>query len=298
MVFSSLQSRRVGCALLLIAATVCNGAVAAIQQDVIYGHKDGMALVYDVFEPASANGAGIVYMVSGGWYSIWQPPERRLSSFQGLLDAGFTVFAVHHGSAPRYKVPDAVSDVRGALRHIKARADEYGVDSNRLGVWGGSAGGHLALMLGLDPEGLPAAPPAEGRGRMLGPHYLNAEGAADVAAVVAYFPPVDLRSLAGPNDRFPALNFPEEDASAVSPILFVSADDPPVLLIHGDADELVAIRNSEVMSAALAEATVPHEFVVIDGGDHGFRGPGQRAEAYRAMLSWFKDNLLVEEKTQ
>lgn len=297
MVFGSLQPRRFCYALLLMTSAVCNSVIADVQQDVIYGHKDGMALVYDVFEPASTNGAGIVYMVSGGWYSIWQPPVRRLSSFQGLLDAGFTVFAVHHGSAPRFKVPDAVSDVRAALRHIVANADEYGVDPNRLGVWGGSAGGHLALMLGLDAEGLPAMPPAEGRGRMLGPYYLNAEGAADIAAVVAYFPPVDLRPLAGPNDRFPALNFPEEDAPAVSPILFVSSDDPPVLLIHGDADELVAIRNSEVMTAALAEAGVIHEFVVIEGGDHGFRGPGQRAEAYQAMLNWFKDELLVEEKS-
>ncbi len=291
----SRRLRRVLSAGLLAALCFSGVAQGQIHRDVIYGHKDGMALVYDVFKPEVANGAGVVYMVSGGWFSVWQPAEQRLTAFQGLLEAGFTVFAVTHGSAPRFKVPDAVSDVRAALRHIQSNAAEYGVAPDRLGVWGGSAGGHLSLMLGLDAENLPAAPPAQGRGRMLGPHYLAATGTAPVAAVVAYYPPVDLRPLAGPSERFPALNFPVEQATAISPILFVSSEDPPVLLIHGDADELVPISNSEVMSAALAESGVAHEFVVIEGGDHGFRNKAHRSAAYQAMLQWFKDHLLAEE---
>ena len=113
-----------------------------ITADVIYGHKDGMALTYDVFEATNPNGAGVIYMVSGGWFSIWRPPENRVVSFEPLLAEGFTVFAVHHGSAPRFKVPDAVSDVRAAVRHIRETAESHGVDPNRLGVWGGRAGGH------------------------------------------------------------------------------------------------------------------------------------------------------------
>jgi acetyl esterase/lipase len=259
---------------------------------VVYGHKDGVALVYDVIHPDEPSGAGVVYMVSGGWFSVWQPPERRLAQFQGLLDAGFTVFAVHHASAPRYKVPEAVSDVRAAVRHIQANAESYGVDAGRLGVWGGSAGGHLSLMLGLNPEAPPLSAPAEGRGSMLGPHYLYAEDPAPLAAVVAYYPPVDLRPLAGPNERFPALDFPAEQAAGISPILFVSDDDPPVLLIHGDADELVPIRNSEALTAEFEKVGVAHDFIVIEGGDHGFRNPADRSAAYQAMVAWFKAHLL------
>lgn len=267
-------------------------ATAQIRTDVIYGHKDGMALIYDVFHADRANGAGVIYMVSGGWFSVWQPAEQRLAQFQPLLDAGFTVFAVHHGSAPRFKVPDAVSDVRAAVRHIKANAAEYGVDANRLGVWGGSAGGHLSLMLGLDAQALPAvATSAEGRGRMLGPQYRTADGDASLAAVVAYYPPVDLQPLAGPSERFPALDFPPAEAAAISPIRFVSRDDPPTLLVHGDADDLVPIRNSETLAAELDAAGVTHDFLIIEGGDHGFRDPEQRAEAYRAMLAWFQEHL-------
>ena len=121
------------------AKAVTSAATSSITSDVIYGHKDGMALTYDVFRPVEPNGAGVIFMVSGGWFSIWVPPETAKPRFQPLLDEGFTVISVRHGSAPRYKVPDAVSDVRAAVRHVKANADAYGVDPGRLGVWGGSA---------------------------------------------------------------------------------------------------------------------------------------------------------------
>lgn len=275
---------------LATAFVVCSAnAYAEIRADVIYGHKDGMALVYDVFEPAVSNGAGVVRMVSGGWFSVWVDPAERMSSFEPLLAEGFTVFAVHHGSAPRFKVPDAVSDVRAALRHIRAHATDYGVDADRLGVWGGSAGGHLSLMLGLDSEGVPAFA-AKDRPR-LGPHYRASNVDADVAAVVAYYPPVDLRERVGPNERFPALDFGADQAAAISPLLFVTADDPPTLLIHGDADELVPLADSEVLTAAFKKTGVNHELLVIQGGDHGFRNPDHRAEATAAMVAWFKRHL-------
>ena len=87
-----------------LVLTATSASAVTITADVVYGHKAGMALVYDVFQPEQANGAGVLFMVSGGWFSRWQPPERRQGTFQHLLDAGFTMFAVHHGSAPRFKV--------------------------------------------------------------------------------------------------------------------------------------------------------------------------------------------------
>ena len=208
-----------------------------------------------------------------------------------MLEAGFTVFAVHHGSAPRFKVPDAVSDVRAAVRHIRANSADYGIDPGRLGVWGGSAGGHLSLMLGLNPEGGFDLAEGEGRARWTAPRYaVDVETDASLSAVVAYYPPADLRLLAGPSKRYPALDFAKDEAAAVSPILFVSKDDPPTLLIHGDADDLVPIGNSEALTAAFAEHGVTHDFVIIEGGGHGFRGEN-RAEATRAMVAWFTEHL-------
>ncbi|NKB98229.1 MAG: prolyl oligopeptidase family serine peptidase [Pseudomonadales bacterium] len=280
-------------ATLLFVYSLTSAADTSITKDVIYGHKDGMALTYDVFGPENANGAGVVFMVSGGWFSIWQPAENRLPFFSRLLDAGFTVFAVHHGSAPRFKVPDAVSDVRAAVRHIKENAANHGVAQDQLGVYGGSAGGHLSLMLGLNAEGQPAGPTGSNpRARAAAPQYLSASDAdASLAAVVAYFPPVDLRPVAGPNDRFPALDFDKDLAAAISPILYVDRSDPPTKLIHGDADELVPLSNSTSIKTELDNAGVVNDLLVIKGGGHGFTGADNET-AGTAMVAWFQDHLL------
>lgn len=264
---------------LLLMSAANSWADESITADVVYGHKDGMALVYDVIKPADPNGAAIVYMVSGGWYSRWAPPANRAQQFSDMLDAGFTVIPVHHGSAPRYFVPEAYADVSRAIRHIKMHAGEHGIDADRIGVTGGSAGGHLSLMLGLSSDqGM-----AEAQDSVM-------RVSNEVAAVVAYFPPVDLREIAGPSDRFPALNFPVEKAAAISPILHADAGDPPTLLIHGDADDLVNISNSEIMFAEFKKQNVVTDFITIPGAGHGFRGDDAELAA-AARLEWFQKHL-------
>ncbi|MFM7057081.1 MAG: alpha/beta hydrolase, partial [Planctomycetota bacterium] len=127
-----------------------------ITPDVIYGHKAGMALTYDVVRPTEkTNGAVVLFMVSGGWVSIWAPPEtvvrpekKGLNLFEKIVDRGYTLVLVRHGSSPYFKVPDAVADVKLAVRHVRKQAATYGVDPQRIGVCGGSAGGHLSLVLG------------------------------------------------------------------------------------------------------------------------------------------------------
>ncbi len=109
---------------------------------------------------------------------------------------------------------------------------------------------------------------------------------------VDYYPPGDMRPRVGPSERFPALNFSADAAAAISPILFVTKDDPPILLIHGDADTLVPLADSEFLVKELSATGVTHELLVIAGGDHGFRTPSHRAEATRAMVAWFKAHLL------
>ena len=255
-------------------------AQVSSNEDVIYGHKDGMALVYSVLSPADANGAAVVFMVSGGWYSRWSESTVYERMFADELAAGFTVIPVHHGSAPRYHVPDAYADVSRAIRHIKMNAEAYGIDANRIGVTGGSAGGHLSLMLGLNTDSGQQDDSDE---------VMQMDNS--VATIVAYFPPVDLRDIAGPNDRFPALNFDVAKAAAISPILHVDEADPSVLLIHGDADDLVNISASEIMFAELKKQKVESEFIVIPGGQHGFRGENAKT-ANKARLEWFKKHLL------
>ena len=108
----------------LLATQMVSAEVKHIS-DVIYGRKDGMALTYDVIQPENANGAAIIFMMSGGWYSSWTPPSRLTESFGDMLEAGFTMIPVYHGSAPKYKIPDAVKDVNLATLHIKENAEKY-----------------------------------------------------------------------------------------------------------------------------------------------------------------------------
>ena len=272
----------------LLAAPLLAGSEAKVHADVVYGHKMGMALTFDALLPTDQNGAGVLFMVSGGWFSRWSDPHqivsgegRRFGAIGGLLDNGYAVFMVRHGSAPLFKVPEAVADVRRAVRYIRLNADEFGVDADRLGVTGGSAGGHLSLMLGnaSDEGNSGSNDPIEQTGNR-------------VAAVVAYFPPVDLQGLTGPNERFPALEFDAKKAAAISPVLFVSEDDPPTLLIHGDRDDLVPLSHSERIKDAFDEANVTSELIVIEGAGHGFRGEdGERASS--ALVAWFNEHLGV-----
>lgn len=263
------------------------GVEADILPDLIYGHKDGLAMTLDVLKPKSgANGAAILYMVSGGWVSRWTPPKESVARFQFLLDKGFTVVIIRHGSSPRYHVPDAVSDVRRAVRYVRYHAKQWDVDPNRLGVHGGSAGGHLSLVLGMASD--PGDPSAD--------EPFTRESNR-VASIVAYYPPVDLRTMARgpvaatPGQRFPALNFEKEKAADISPILFVTPDDPPTLLIHGDADTTVNISHSQRMFQALQENKITSTFITLPGAGHGFRdADAQKAQA--ALLAWFEETLI------
>ena len=276
---------------------------SSIMPDLGYGHKSGMALTLDVFRPASPNGASVLNMVSGGWVSRWRDPEQAQAGYQALLDQGFTVFAIRHGSSPRFNVPEAYADVTRAVRYVRLHAPHFGLDAERIGVYGGSAGGHLSLMLGLNSdEGDPNAADEVLR------------HSSRVAAVVANYPPVDLRPRATPSERFPAtipdqslffaggvvpgaaerfvaIDVEDEAGASVSPILFVTPDDPPTLLIHGDADALVDFNNSELMQAALMASGVETGLVVIEGAGHGFRTPEDRAQASDALVGWFVEHL-------
>jgi acetyl esterase/lipase len=126
----------------------------SVTTDVVYGHKDGLALTFDVHRPAQPNGAGVIAIGSGGWQSSVEMSRLIVDGYLSplLKGRGFTVFAVRHGSSPRYPMSAIVSDVRRAVRFIRQNAGEYGVDPNRMGVYGGSAGGQLALLLGTTAD--------------------------------------------------------------------------------------------------------------------------------------------------
>lgn len=276
------------CALLLVALGSYSPPLAAqtpwITHDVVYGHKDGLALTYDVIVPEGrTNGAGVAFMVSGGWVSEWEDPADLGATplLRTLTERGFVLYLVRHGSSPRYKVPDALDDARLAVLHIRERARDFGVDRDRIGLVGHSAGGHLALTVGLRAEGPTGLPDDPSNAR-----------ATQVGAIVALAPPVDLRGWSGPNQRFPALDFDEEREIGSSPLLFATEDDPPTLLMHGDEDELVAVAHSQQMFDALERAGVVADLVVFSGAGHNFTGD-DLARSASLTADWFERHLLT-----
>ncbi|MBI1324855.1 prolyl oligopeptidase family serine peptidase [bacterium] len=278
---------------LVLSITVATPFAAAkaevkITPDVVYGHKHGLAMTYDVFRPTEKpNGAGVLFMVSGGWYSQWAPPESMKPFFQDLLDRGFTVFAVRHGSSPKFGIEEAVGDVRRAVRHIRSQAATYQVDPERLGVFGMSAGGHLSLMLATTADA--------GKADDADPVLRVSD---KVAAACAWVAPTDLRIMVSSDpNRLPAYkNFPalvmEQDAAAkMSPLLAVTPDDAPTLLIAGDKDELVPIEHSKKIKTEFDSKKVPAEFLIIEGGGHAFKGDDLK-RAQKAMGDFFESRLV------
>ncbi len=278
-----------GVVLCLLSVGLCRAAEdVKIAPDVVYGHKFGMALTFDVFTPGTApNGAGVLFMVSGGWYSQWMPPEQLAPRFKPLLDAGFTVFAVRHGSSPKFGIPEAVEDVRRSVRYIRANAQRFGIDPERIGVFGMSAGGHLSLTLGTTAD----AGDAQAEDEIL-------RRSSRVQAVVAFVAPTDLRIMVWDAEghlpayeKFPALDLKVEEATKYSPLVHVSADDAPALLLVGRKDELVPMKHSEEIHAAFKAQGVPSELIVFDQSDHGLREQDMR-QAMTALVAWFQKYLV------
>lgn len=268
-------------------------------EDVIYGRKFGTALTMDVFTPKEQNGAAIVFAVSGGWFSSHD--SINLGFLQEFLKRGYTVFAVVHGSQPKFTIPEVLEDMNRAVRFIRSKASQYKIDPNRLGICGLSAGGHLSLMQGTAGDlGNPnAKDPVD-------------KESSRVQAVACFFPPSDFLNYGKPGEDAigrgilknyrAAFDFREYDQATrsfvtvtaenrivelgrqISPINHVSQDDPPTLIIHGDADKLVPIQQAQVILDKLKEAGVPTELVTKKGLDHGW---GDLVQDFTTIADWF-----------
>ena len=157
-------------------------------KEVIYGRKHGVALTMDVITPAKQNNRGVIFAVSGGWFSSHDNIDKVIDrgTFLELLKRGHTVFAVVHGSQPKFTVPEIREDMHRAVRFIRHHAELYKIDPANIGMFGGSAGGHLTLLQGTD--GQDGDPSAEGP--------VDRESSA-VQAIVSYFPPTDFLNYGG-----------------------------------------------------------------------------------------------------
>lgn len=243
-------------------------------EDVIYGRKFGVALTLDVFKPEKPNGCGIFFMVSGGFYSSHEAINAGF--YKAFLDRGYTVFAVVHGSQPRFHVPEIEEDIHRAIRFVRHNAAKYGVNPDKFGITGASAGGHLSLTMGT--QGGPGKPEAK--------DAIDRESSA-VAAAACFFPPTDFLNWGaegvdavgvGPLAAFKGAFGPRSDTAEsrqilgkeISPLNFVKGSMPPTLIIHGDADKLVPIQQAEIFVKKAKESGATAKLIVREGKDHGW----------------------------
>ena len=261
-------------------------------EDVIYGRKFGTALTLDVFQPRPANGVGIILMVSGGWFSSHD--SINAGYFRPLLNRGYTMFAVVHGSQPKFVITEIVPDINRAVRFIRHNAAQYGVDPNRLGITGGSAGGHLSLTMGT--QGGPGDAKAK--------DPVDRESSA-VQCVACFFPPTDFLNYSQPGEdavgvgtlkSFKSAFGPRADTAEerqklgreISPIYFVHSNMPPILIIHGDADTLVPIYQAQTFVKRCEEVGSTAKLVVREGKQHGWPDMGKDMELF---ADWFDEYL-------
>lgn len=251
-------------AVLLAAPSL--SAQARVDRNVVYGMYSGLALLMDVHHPAQANGYGLILIWGSGWLSLPAYGAQQLKGSgvpQILLDVGYTVFTINHRAAPRFRYPAAVEDVQRAVRFVRHHAERYGIDPSQLGGFGDSSGAHLVSMLGtMDGDGDPNDPDP-----------VNRES-AKLQAVVARASPTDFANFDSGAVSIVAsflgapLGWDDATDREASPITYVTSDDPPLLLIHGDADQMVPFKQSELMLAALEEKGVETQLIRIPGGGH------------------------------
>ncbi|WP_088309861.1 alpha/beta hydrolase [Novosphingobium sp. B 225] len=265
--------------------------------DVTYATVTGYRpMVVDIYMPPKKGGPKplILYIHGGGWIGGHTRHSGALANFPAALaklaSEGFVVASLEYRLADEARFPAQLQDARSALRFLKGNAAKYGIDPARTGLWGGSAGGHLAALTGLtcgvgylDPAGTKAAAGSE-----CAQAVVTWYGVFDFAALSAGRPGgVDSAGarLLGCNGACQP-----ESLALVSPVTYIDAKDPPFLLIHGDEDKVVPAAQSHLAEARLKTAGVPVQSIFIPGVDHSFIGktaPETRTATLRAVNATF-----------
>ncbi|HEX2726571.1 MAG TPA: alpha/beta hydrolase, partial [Beijerinckiaceae bacterium] len=273
---------------LLITSAVYaqGGAGVTAHPDLVYGRAGEKELMLDLYVPAGGK-APLVVWIHGG---AWRQGSRRNPQAMYLTERGYAVASIGYRLSQEAIFPAQIHDCKAAIRWLRANAARYGYDASRIGAWGPSAGGHLAALLGTSG----GVKELEGDGG-------NASQSSRVQAVVDFFGPTDLPAMA----RFPsnldhaAADSPEsqliggkvgdslEKAALANPIRYITKDDPPFLILHGDKDMTVPINQSELLEKALREAGVPVTYRVMQGAGHG--GPAFTAPEVREQVASFFD---------
>ena len=279
-------------AILVMAAFVSSAPAAEVvfEEGVEYANPDNQHLKLNVARPKDTPGGGAslpaIVCIHGGGFRAgdragWNDRCKKLA------ERGYVAVTVEYRLAPRYPFPAAVNDVKAAVRWLRANANRYHVDPNRIGAVGDSAGGHLAQFLGV--TGDVAAFDGD----------QNAGPSSRVACVVNFYGPSDLTKSYGRSvdaaevlPLFLGGDVQHERRRHIlaSPLYWVTPAAAPTLLIHGTEDKYVNYEQAVWIRDRLKAAEVEVELLTLQGARHGFKGEdAKRAE--QAMFDFFDRHL-------
>ncbi len=265
----------------------------ATYRDMTYCTPDGVAQKMDVMYPRPIGEKPLpvaVYIHGGGWTAGDKSGGAGSLDARELLARGYLVVSLNYRLAPQYKWPAQITDVKCAIRHLRAHAAMYHLDSNKIGVWGSSAGGHLVAMLGTTDQSA---------GFDVGEY---ADQSSRVQAVVDLFGPADLpamlneRALVIGQTVFGATSRDDPILVKASPVTYITPDDPPFLILQGDKDNTVPPEQSQILYDKLKAAGVTATLVIVKNAGHGFAPSGgdispSRAELTKMIGNFFDQHL-------
>jgi acetyl esterase/lipase len=252
----------------LLLASAAFGQDYRTMRDIQYCSGAGRPLLMDVFLPsipARKPAPAVLWLHGGGWE---RGDKNGNSGALLLVGAGFVTASIYYRLSRDAKFPAQIEDARCAIRYLRSHAADYGIDRDSIGVAGASSGGHLALLVGA--TGSEAR--FEGTGGWAGT-------SSRVRAVCSYYGPTDFSAFMteygerGRNAIRKLVGLPPENTEAyrrASPISYVTSDMPPVLMFHGDSDQLVPHAQSERMAEALKRAGVDARLISVGNADHDF----------------------------
>jgi len=270
-----------------------------ILPNITYSVANNTELKLDLYLPKNRSTPNPTLMLfhGGGW--VDGQKERNVFQLLPYLSLGWAVINVEYRLARNSPAPAAVEDCRCALRWIAYHAKEYSLDTSRIVLTGGSAGGHLALITGMLPTEsiFNRQCPTDSSTRW----REATEPPIKVAAIVNWYGITDVADLLdGPNAKhyalewFGSLSNRQELARQVSPLNYVRAGLPPIITIHGDEDDVVPYNQAVRLHAALNKAGVPNQLVTIRGGKHGGFNRQEMVSSYAVIREFLRKNNLLK----
>jgi len=240
-----------------------------IKRDIEYARVGDLSLKLDLYLPEKAHPPLIVYVHGGAW----RGGSKKENPLRPLVDQGFALASIDYRLSTQAPFPAQAYDIKAAIRFLRAQQSQFGIDAHRIVIAGASAGGHLAALVGV----------TNGNKELEGHVGGNLDQSSDVQGIISLFGASNFMTILeqstdhGRSVRIPALQLllgglPAEKpelAKLASPVNHIDAHDPPLLLLHGDADPQMPPEQSKELAAAYKKAGLPVKLVIIPGAVHG-----------------------------